>query len=65
MRDHHRTLLAATASALLAPAAQAGPNLQEGRPFPNLVLPSMTDGRPTSIADFRGRKVILHVFASW
>lgn len=36
-----------------------------GTPFPTISLPSLEDGRPASIADFRGRKVILHVFASW
>jgi len=25
----------------------------------------MTDGKLMSIADFRGQKVLLHVFASW
>jgi hypothetical protein len=34
-------------------------------PFPTISLPSLEDGRPASIADFRGQKVILHVFASW
>ena len=61
-----QTLVAATAlAAVLSPAVGGPPRLQEGEPFPNLVLPSMTDGRPMSLADFRGRKVILHVFASW
>ncbi len=42
------------------------PDLFEvGRPFPPIVLPSAADGRPLSLADFRGRKTILHVFASW
>jgi len=35
------------------------------RPFPDLTLPSLEDGRPTSLADFRGQKIVLHVFASW
>lgn len=38
---------------------------QPGTPFPTLSLPSLEDGRPASIADFRGQKIILHVFASW
>ncbi len=47
-------------------AAQAEPpKIELGKPFPDLLLPSMEDGSPTSIADFRGRKLILHVFASW
>ena len=36
-----------------------------GEPFPDLVLPSLEDGRPVSIAHFQGTKVVLHVFASW
>lgn len=35
-----------------------------GEPFPSLVLPDV-EGRPRSIAEFRGRKLILHIFASW
>ena len=38
---------------------------QEGQVFPTLGFPSLQDGRLTSIADFRGKKIILHVFASW
>jgi hypothetical protein len=34
-------------------------------PFPALVLPSLVDGSPLSIERFRGRKVLLHQFASW
>jgi hypothetical protein len=37
----------------------------EGQPFPDLLLPALEDGRPTSLADFRGQKIVLHVFASW
>jgi len=36
-----------------------------GEPFPALVLPSLVDGSPLSIEQFRGRKVLLHQFASW
>ena len=36
-----------------------------GQPFPDLTLPALEDGRPASIRDYRGQKVILHVFASW
>ncbi len=43
----------------------APPVIEVGRPFPALHLPDAADGRPRSIADFRGRKVLLHVFASW
>ena len=39
--------------------------LKVGHPFPGIVLPSLEDGRPSSIAQFRGQKLILHIFASW
>ena len=54
-------LLSSSASAAEPPRQE----LVEGRPFPDLLLPSIADGKPLSIADFRGRKVALHVFASW
>ena len=39
--------------------------IEVGKPFPVLMLPSAADGQPMSIADFRGKKLVLHVFASW
>ncbi len=44
-------------------AAPAG--LQVGQPFPHLTLPALEDGQPLSLTDFRGEKVILHIWASW
>lgn len=40
-------------------------SIEVGRPFPNLALPSLADGSPASVAQFRGKKTLLHVFASW
>ncbi len=40
-------------------------DFEVGQPFPTLSFPALEDGRPRSIADFRGQRVILHVFASW
>jgi hypothetical protein len=45
-------------------SADDTPPIEVGKPFPNIVLPTL-DGRPMSMADFRGQKVLLHVFASW
>ena len=39
--------------------------IRVGEPFPSLVLPSASDGRPATVQQYRGRKVVLHVFASW
>ena len=36
-----------------------------GEAFPNISLPSLEEGEPLSISDFRGEKVLLHVWASW
>ena len=48
-----------------APRASRPPSgFTVGEPFPELSLPGL-DGGSGSIADFRGKKVILHVFASW
>ena len=46
-------------------AADLPEGLQIGKPFPDLVLPSIRDGKPISVADFRGQKLLLQVFASW
>jgi len=46
-------------------APEEPPRIEIGKPFPDLVLPSLADGRPMSLRQFRGRKVLLHVFASW
>jgi hypothetical protein len=63
-----RTLLASILlGLLLAPSpayAQLG-LINEGKPFPDIVLPSLDDGAPMSIADYRGKRVMLIVFASW
>lgn len=45
-------------------AAPGGP-FEVGRAFPDVVLPAADDGQPLSISRFRGRKVLLHIFASW
>ncbi len=39
--------------------------LAVGEMVPNIVLPSLKDGRPVSLGQFRGKKLILHIFASW
>ena len=39
--------------------------LNVGDAFPTLALPSAVDGRPVSAAEFRGKKLIANIFASW
>lgn len=54
-------LLTATATCALAQPY----GFEVGQPVPDLVLPAADDGAPRSLADYRGEKYILHVFASW
>jgi hypothetical protein len=69
MRVRGAWLLSSGLSALVAiGCAVAAPSesaFEIGEPFPELVLPSVEDGHPMSIAEFRGKKILLHVFASW
>ncbi len=46
------------------PVPQSAPAPEIGRPFPTISLPDL-EGTRRSVADFRGHKLILHVFASW
>jgi hypothetical protein len=36
-----------------------------GQPFPAIVLPSLEGGKPMAVSDLRGKKLVLHIFASW
>jgi hypothetical protein len=36
-----------------------------GQPYPDFVLPTIDGGTPVSLAQFRGKKVLLIQFASW
>ena len=47
-----------------APVPQSEHALEIGRPFPTIPLPDL-EGTRRSVADFRGHRLILHVFASW
>ena len=67
-----RPLAAPVLLLLFAACAQPPPvaqpdnvSIEVGRPFPTLVLPSLENGAPASVAQFRGKKTLLHVFASW
>ena len=35
------------------------------RVAPDFVLPELSSGRPVRLRDFRGKKVLLHFFATW
>ena len=63
-----RRILGCLTAALLGGAAfsalWAAP-FEIDKPFPALVLPTLDGQGPSSLAEFRGRKSVLHVFASW
>jgi len=65
----HVALLALGAALLGAMFASETASAQglivEGEPFPEIAFPALEDGTAMSIRDFRGEKVVLHVFASW
>jgi cytochrome oxidase Cu insertion factor (SCO1/SenC/PrrC family) len=58
------TAMLAGCSQTAAEHPPVSPRIEVGVPFPDLLLPDL-DGRPASVAQWRGRKVILHIFASW
>jgi hypothetical protein len=55
-------------TAALTPAAAGGlppTGIEIGAPFPGLSLPRLEGGAVSSLGEFEGRPVVLHVFASW
>ncbi len=62
-------LMLAGGAPTAAPGQRSGPPMPDGfsvgRYVPEIALPSADDGRPLSLASFRGRRTILHIFASW
>ncbi|MHC4566948.1 MAG: peroxiredoxin family protein [Planctomycetota bacterium] len=51
--------------ALAGSAGAAGYSPRVGEAHPDFVLPSIADGEPVSLSQFRGKKVLLVHFASW
>ena len=64
MRTPFRGVLLAALVGLTASIA-GGQVFNVGEPAPVLTLPTIADGTPGSIAQYRGSKVMLIVFASW
>lgn len=52
-------------AALVAPIHAESYSPRVGQPHPDFTLPSLADGEPVSLSQFRGRKVLLIHFASW
>ena len=60
-----RRLLMAVGLVTISPGFANGPKIEIGQPFPKILLPSLEDGSPGSVADFLGKKLVLHIWASW
>jgi hypothetical protein len=61
-----RTLFTLTLAAGLATTARAdGYDPKVGQPHPDFTLADIRTGKPISLSDFRGKKVLLIQFASW
>lgn len=43
----------------------AGYSPHVGQLHPDFILPDIADNKPVSLSQFRGRKVLLIIFASW
>ncbi len=59
------TLVVVPGAGVKAQGRLPATGFEVGQPFPAIALPALEDGRPASLADFRGKKLLLHVFASW
>ncbi len=57
--------LVASTAAVTAPVLADDYAPQVGSPHVAFTLPTIDDGRPVSLAQFRGKKVLLIQFASW
>ena len=57
-------LVAFALGGLAGPSPGSALELEVGQPFPDLALRTL-DGGVRRVSDFRGSKVVLHVFASW
>lgn len=62
-------IMLATPAVLFALAAsdpaRAGAAPTVGARHPDFTLPNIADGKPVSLSDYRGKKVLLIQFASW
>jgi hypothetical protein len=58
-------LLALGVAAFAPPAGAAPYGPRVGQRHPDFTLPVIDNGRPTSLSDYRGKKVLLIQFASW
>jgi hypothetical protein len=65
MKQTLRSVITLGAIMILNAPLQAEITLDTGSPFPVIPLPDSRSGELRSIADFRGEKLMLQIFASW
>lgn len=65
IRYFYLVLVVAATMAVYAGGSEVTVGTEMGQLYPDYPLPSLYDGKPISISDFRGKKIILHQFASW
>jgi hypothetical protein len=58
-------LMSGFLSHVAAHAQAEGYRPRVGEPHADSVLPSLSDGEPMGLSEYRGRKVLLVHFASW
>jgi hypothetical protein len=62
---HASALLVLASLGLAGPARADGYSPQVGQRHPEFTLPDIATGKPVSLADYRGKKVLLIQFAGW
>ena len=55
----------ATAAALWSCIPSEGPTLRRGDPAPPFTATSLTDGSPVSLTDYRGKTLLVNLWATW
>ena len=59
-----KRLLPALAAAATV-GSSAADDLHPGKLLPDIALPSIADGERVALRDHHGKKLMLHLFASW
>ena len=61
----HSAVIGGLVGLLVAGVSHAGYGPRVGQRHPDFTLPDVASGRPVSLSEFRGKKVLLFHFASW
>ena len=65
LRATHRSSLLVSTLLALTVGSTAAFDLKPGKAFPKIPLPESEAGKLVDITEFRGQKLMLHLFASW